>query len=98
MEKFFKKKNVWAGVVILGLVIGGLFYFSGKTNKSELNTNISNTLDFSKLKRVGSDKLLKTEEKSFLRSKAGVNKCENIPKLPDGAKKLVTKVIYGDTF
>jgi micrococcal nuclease len=98
MEKFFEKKNVWIGVVILGLVIGGLFYFAGKTNKSGFNINPSNTLNFSKSKRFGSDKLLKTEEKSFLKSKAGVNKCENIPELSDGAKKLVTKVIDGDTF
>jgi endonuclease YncB( thermonuclease family) len=98
MEKFFAKKNTSVVVVILGIVIGGLFYFSGKTNKSELNTNISNTLHLSKSKQVSSDKLLKTEDKNSLKSETGVNKCENIPKLSDGAKKLVTKVIDGDTF
>jgi hypothetical protein len=84
--------------VILGIVIGGLFYFAEKTNKSEFNTNIPNTLNFSKLKQVGSDKLLKTEDKNFLRNEISVNRCKNIPELFDGAKKLVTKVIDGDTF
>jgi micrococcal nuclease len=88
MGGFLGKKNIWARVVILILVIGGLFYFYGKTNESGPNTNISNILNLSKSKQVGSGKLLKKS----------VNKCENIPKLPDGAKKLVTKVIDGDTF
>jgi endonuclease YncB( thermonuclease family) len=98
MEGFLGKKNIWAGVVILILVIGGLFYFYGKTNKSGLNTNIPNTLNLSKSKQGGSDKLLKKEDKNSPRNEISVKKCENIPKLSDGAKKLVTKVIDGDTF
>jgi micrococcal nuclease len=70
MKEFFKKKNILIGIVILGLIIGGLFYFEGK--------------------KVGN--------RNSLKSEAGVNKCKNIPKLSDGAKKLVTKVIDGDTF
>jgi micrococcal nuclease len=70
MEKFFEKKNILIGTVILGLIIGGLFYFEGK----------------------------KVENRNFLKNKVSVNKCENIPKLSDGTKKLVTKVIDGDTF
>jgi len=98
MKRFFEKNNIWVVIVILGLVIGGVFYFTGKVDKSELNTNISNTLNFPKLKRISLDKLLKTEDKNYLKSKIGVKKCENIPELPDGAIKLVTKVIDGDTF
>jgi endonuclease YncB( thermonuclease family) len=70
MEKFFEKKNILIGTVILGLIIGGLFYFEGK----------------------------KVENRNFLKNKVSVNKCENIHKLSDGTKKLVTKVIDGDTF
>jgi micrococcal nuclease len=42
---------------------------------------------------------LKNAEKSKTdRSQITVKNCENIPELPDGAKRLVTKVIDGDTF
>jgi len=38
------------------------------------------------------------KEKPFVGKEKQTQSCENIPELPDGASKLVTKVIDGDTF
>ncbi len=92
MGKFLKKKNILILIVILGIIIEG-FIFIGKTNKFDFNT-----LNFSTLKHIYLDKLLKIKDKNYLKSGISNKKCENIPELPDGTKKLVTKVIDGDTF
>jgi len=92
MGKFLKKKNILILFIILIIVIGG-FIFNGKINKFEFNT-----LNFLTLKHIYFNKLLKTEDKSYFKSDINNKKCKNIPELPDGAKKLVTKVIDGDTF
>ena len=38
------------------------------------------------------------EEKPLVREQEQIQSCENIPELPDGALKIATKIIDGDTF
>jgi len=46
---------------------------------------------------LGKDKTL-VENKPLVKESGLIPSCQNVPSLPDGAKRLVTKVIDGDTF
>ena len=85
MKKFFQKNKIVLAILAGALIIGGAIYFSGKKENF-----------FEKGIQLEKRSQAPLCQGSFLYAKAPL--CQNVPSLPDGANKLVTKVIDGDTF
>ncbi|MCD6094725.1 thermonuclease family protein [bacterium] len=73
MKKFLQENKIVLAILIGGLIVGGVIYFSGKERSL-------------------------VRERALVKEGSLISSCQSIPSLPDGAKKLVTKVIDGDTF
>ncbi len=84
MKEFFEKNKIFLGIIIGALIIGGAIYFS-KEKKN--NFGEEGKTNFVENKITERNKTLITN-----------SNCAEIPELPNGVSKLVTKVIDGDTF
>jgi micrococcal nuclease len=94
MKELFAKNNVVIAILIGGAIVGGAIYFSETDNiaarqkeKSTINKEIKQGVH-------------KVSEKSNIEESSEAKRvaCQNIPELPDGALRLATKIIDGDTF
>jgi len=87
MREFLGKNKIVIAILVGAIIIGSAIYFSGQKEKSI----------FSKKIKQESQEISGENAKNESSQTAGVV-CQNIPELKDGAIKLATKIIDGDTF
>jgi micrococcal nuclease len=82
MRDFLEKNKTMIALLVTGGIIGSAIYFSEKPKKSLVCESTVSS---------GPESVDQKIQKQ-------INSCSSYPELPDGAKKLVTKIIDGDTF
>jgi len=86
MKDFLTKNKIIIAILLGAVMVAGAIYFSSEKNKAIFNKEIEQVAP-----EVG-----EKNDNRELSPSAGA--CQNIPELRDGALKLVTKIIDGDTF
>lgn len=89
MKKFFQENKVVLAIVVGALIVGGTIYFSPK-NQRGTKDQISNLAPVVPMAPPAAAPAAGNAIKN--------DNCPNILELPDGAVKLATKIIDGDTF
>jgi micrococcal nuclease len=87
MREFLARNKVVVAILVGAAIIGGSIYLSEQKGNQIINKG--NNQGVQKIKGKSN------QEES---SQTGEANCQNIPELPNGTLKLVTKIIDGDTF
>jgi len=87
MKDFLTRNKAIIAILLGAVMVAGAIYFSGEKNKSIFNKEIKQEVQEVSKKNDNGESLPTIEVA-----------CQNIPELKDGALKLVTKIIDGDTF
>jgi micrococcal nuclease len=86
MKNFLIRNKIIIAILLGAVMLAGAIYFSGEKNKAIFNKEIE---------QVAPEISGKNDNRELLPTTGA---CQNIPELKDGALKLVTKIIDGDTF
>jgi micrococcal nuclease len=87
MREFLVKNKTIIAILVGAAIIGGAIYLSGQKGNTIINKGNNQGVQEISGKN--------NQDES---SQGGEANCQNIPELPDGALRLATKVIDGDTF
>jgi len=87
MREFFERNKNVIAILVGAVIIGGAIYVSGQ--KEKLTVNKENNQEVQEINDINN------KNESLPINKVN---CQNIPELANGAIKLATKIIDGDTF